>query len=44
MGILTGFGFIEWLIVSFIAANLTLCGAYALHAGLKRLGAQRPEK
>ena len=34
--LVTGFGFIEWLIVGFIAANTLLCGAYALHRIMRR--------
>ncbi len=39
--ILAGFGFIEWLIVGFIAANSVLCGSYVLHRFMKRIGATR---
>lgn len=42
-GLIIEFGFIEWLIVGFIAANSVLCGAYALHRGMKRLEAERAE-
>lgn len=34
--ILAGFGFIEWLIVGFIATNTVLCGAFALHRVIRR--------
>ena len=39
--ILTGFGFIEWLIVGFIATNSILCGVYALHRGMRRMDAAK---
>ena len=39
--ILAGFGFIEWLIVGFIAANSILCGSYVLHRSAKRLETPR---
>lgn len=41
IGILAGFGFIEWLIVGFIAANSILCGSYVLHRGAKRMEAPK---
>lgn len=37
--ILNGFGLLEWLIVGFIGANMTLSGAYLIQRGAQKLGA-----